>query len=48
MFLDILEFRIEEKNRENCFETMVSDSWEKILCGHKTTFRKKLKKTKKN
>ena len=29
--LDILEFRIEKKkkNRENCFENIVSDLWQK-------------------
>ena len=45
MILGKLEFRIENKKlcRENCFEKVVSDLWEKSLYVHKTTFRKKCK-----
>ena len=32
-----------KKNRENCFENVVSDLWNNSLCGHKSAFRKKVK-----
>ena len=47
MFLDILEFRVENKKklfRENCFENVVSDCKKNSLCVNKTTFRKKMQK----
>ena len=49
MFLDILEFRIENKKyfRENCFENVVSDLWKKkSLYVHKSDFRRKVQKLK--
>ena len=51
MFLDILDFREEnktKKNRENCFVNVVSDWCKNILFFHKTTFIKKKCKKKKN
>ena len=49
MFLDILDFRIENKN--NGLEKTVLKMWsqicgEKSLCVHKTTLRKKVQKLK--
>ena len=46
MFLEILEFRVENKKifRENCFENEVSDFKKNGLCVHKTTFRKRVQK----
>ena len=47
MYLDILEFRIENKNNylgKTVFENVVSDLMKNGLSVHKTTFRKKYKK----
>ena len=52
MLLDILDFRMENKNkkfRKSRFENVVSDLWEKTLYVHKTTLKKvQLLKTTKN